>query len=57
MGARQKLNSAHFNGALIIALIAGAITGSTVVGALAFGGLMAAPLASGDIRPGRRRQP
>jgi len=57
MGARQKLNSAHFNGALIIALIAGAITGSTVVGALAFGGLMAAALASGDIRPGRRRQP
>jgi hypothetical protein len=57
MGARQKLNGAYFNGAVILALIAGAVTGSPVVGALAFAGLMAAALASGDIRPGRRRQP
>lgn len=50
MGARQKLNSHHVTGAIVVAGIAGLLTGSwlvaAVVGTLAVG----AAIHSGDIR-------
>lgn len=51
MGARQKLNQAHLNGALAIAALIGAVTHSWIVFVLA--ALLAAgtSLYGGGIRP------
>ncbi len=51
MGARQKLNQAHVNGALVIAALVGAVTQSWVVFVLA--ALLAAGTSvyGGGIRP------
>ena len=48
--AREKLNSAFFNGALILGLLAGAATGSFLVGLLVFIALLGTMTHSGDIR-------
>jgi hypothetical protein len=50
MGAKQKLNSAHFVGSLIIAGLVGLVTGSLVVFLIAFVSLLAAAYHAGDIR-------
>ena len=57
MGARQKLNSAHFNGAVMLGLIGGAASGSPAVGILVFAALLLSAYAGGGIRPDRRGQP
>ena len=48
--AREKLNSAFINGALFFGLLAGAGTGSFLVGFLVFGVLLGIMTHSGDIR-------
>ena len=57
MGARQKLNSAHFNGAVVLGLLGGAASGSPAVGILVFAALLLSAFAGGDIRPDRRKGP
>jgi len=56
MGARQKLNQAHVNGALIAAGVLGLVTGSWTIFAIAGAGLIGAAVYSGGIRTkgGRR---
>ena len=53
MGAKHKLNSAYFSGALGVAALIGAVTGSWGVFSLAAGVLVASSIHSGDIRLGR----
>jgi hypothetical protein len=48
--AREKLNGAFLNGALILGLLAGAATGSFLVGGLVFITLLVTMTHSGDIR-------
>ena len=50
MGARQKLNEAHINGALIVAGLLGLATGSWTVFILAGAGLIGLSMHSGGIR-------
>jgi len=50
MSAKRKLNSAHFCGALLTAGLAGGITGSWTVFAVAFAALLIAGFYSGDLR-------
>ena len=50
MGARQKLNAAFINGAILLALFIGLATGSFWIGACAFGVLFALSAYAGDIR-------
>ena len=50
MGAKQKLNSAHFLGALVVAGLVGGAAESFAVFAIALAGLLIAGLVSGDIR-------
>jgi hypothetical protein len=54
MGARQKLNQAFFNGSLLFAIVAGAITQSWAVFAITGLVSLCVNLHSGGIRPGRR---
>jgi hypothetical protein len=56
LNARQKLNSAYINGALIIAGLVGLGTGSWAVFFLLLGVLLAIALADGGIRPTPRRR-
>lgn len=55
LGARQKLNSAHLTGSLIIAGVAGVITESFVVFLIALGVLIVCSINDGGIRFGGRR--
>ena len=48
--ARQKLNVAFINGAILIALFIGLAAGSFWIGACAFGVLFALSACAGDIR-------
>jgi 1,4-dihydroxy-2-naphthoate octaprenyltransferase len=55
MSARHKLNRAFVNGSLLLAGVAGALTGSWLVFGLALAALVTANLYTGDIRPDKRR--
>jgi hypothetical protein len=55
MGARQKLNQAYLNGALVIAAVVGAATESWAVFWLAALIAAGSSLYSGEIRPHGRR--
>ena len=48
--ARNKLNGAFVNGAIVAGLILGAATESFVVGFLTFGVFIASAISSGNIR-------
>ena len=50
MGAKQKLNAAHLNGALLVAGLAGLLTGSWPVFLVAFAALVAGDHLAGNIR-------
>jgi hypothetical protein len=50
VGAKNKLNAAHLNGALVIAALAGWATGSWVIFVLAAVALLAAAVVGGGIR-------
>ena len=50
MGAKQKLNAAHLNGALLGAGLAGLLTGSWPVFLLALAVLVAGDYLAGNIR-------
>jgi hypothetical protein len=54
MGARAQLNGAHLTMGLIFAGLAAAVSGSLVVGLIAFVSLVVIGLVAGDIRPGPR---
>ena len=51
MGARQKLNQAHVNGALIVAAVLGLMTGSWIIFFIASAMLIGAATYGGEIRP------
>ena len=53
MGARNKLNAAHMNGILIVAGLAGLLSGSWLVFAVGFAILFIFGVHSGGIRPKR----
>lgn len=55
MGAREKLNQAYVAGSLVFAAIAGAMAGSWLVFIITAAILVSMHMASGDIRPSRRR--
>lgn len=57
MGARQKLNQAHVNGALVIAAAVGAVTQSWTVFILAALLVAGSSLYAGNIRIRGRRNP
>jgi len=50
MGARQKLNSGYFNGALLLAALAGWLGGSWVVFVVALMALLVSSMLAHDIR-------
>lgn len=54
MSARKKLNGAHVLGALLVAGLLGAVTGSGGIFWVSLGGLLAADVLAGNIRPPRR---
>jgi hypothetical protein len=54
MGARRKLNSAFFNGSLLIAVFIGILAGSWLVFGVALVVMLAINLHSGEIRPFKR---
>jgi hypothetical protein len=56
MNARKKLNSAHANGALLVAGLIGGLAGSWAVFAMALAGLVLTKILGGDIRLSRRRR-
>lgn len=56
MDARQKLNSAFFNGSLLLAGAVGMLTQSWLVFGVALTVLLAANLYAGDIRPTKRKR-
>jgi len=53
MGARQKLNSIYFGGAAVCAAFAGLMLKSVTVFIICLGGLVAAFLHDGSLRPSR----
>ena len=55
MGARQKLNAAYVNGALIISGILGYVCQSFAVFLIAFVIILASEVTAGDIRSGPKR--
>jgi hypothetical protein len=55
MSARKKLNGAHTAGAVLVAGLLGLLSGSGAVFLVSLGGLLAADLVSGNIRPRPRR--
>jgi hypothetical protein len=55
VNARQKLNSGHINGALIVAGLIGGLAGSWTIFGLALAGLVVTKLISGDIRLNGRK--
>jgi hypothetical protein len=56
MGARAKLNRAFFNGSLLLACVAGAVTGSWLVFGLALAALVAVNIATSEIRFSKRQR-
>jgi hypothetical protein len=56
LNARNKLNTAHIHGSLLLACIVGYFTGSWFVFAVVFAILIAGSLSSGGIRSGSRRR-
>jgi hypothetical protein len=54
MGARETLNSVYLIGSLVLAALAGCVTGSWTVFVVSLLVLVAANLHAGRIRPGRR---
>jgi hypothetical protein len=50
MSAKHKLNAAHFQGALLVAGLAGALTDSWAVFVIALVALLAAAYHAGDVR-------
>jgi hypothetical protein len=56
LGARQKLNDAHFNGALLIAGLLGWWTESWFIFLVALLGLIGLATHSGGIRPSSRHK-
>ena len=56
MNARNKLNSGHVNGALLVAGLIGGLTGSWTIFGLALAGLVVTKLIAGDIRLGGRKR-
>lgn len=54
MGARKKLNAAHWNGNLIIAGLVGALTESWLVFVVGLAILIILDLYAGGIRPTKR---
>jgi hypothetical protein len=56
MSARTKLNGAYAAGALLAAGLLGLLTGSATVFLVSLGGLLAADLIAGNIRPPRFRR-
>ena len=50
MGARHKLNAAYFNGALLLAAVAGWLVGSWLAFVVALIGLLVSNLLAQDIR-------
>lgn len=56
MGARHKLNRAHFFGSLLLAGIVGGLTQSWLLFVLALLVSLAGNLYAGEIRPTRRRK-
>ena len=56
MGARQKLNVAFVNGALIVAAVAGVVFKSWAVFVVTAAVLIAGAVYGGDVRPGPRRR-
>jgi hypothetical protein len=55
LSARNKLNVAHINGAVLVAGLLVIFTGNPTVFVIALSVLLAAAVHSGGIRPGRRR--
>jgi hypothetical protein len=55
MGARQKLNRAFLNGSLLLASLAGVLTGSWMVFATALVLLLIASVVAGEIRLRNRK--
>ncbi len=55
MGARQKLNSAHLTGSLVLAGVAGVLAESFAVFLIALGFLIVCSINDGGIRIGKRR--
>lgn len=55
MGAREKLNQAHLNAALLIGGVLGLATGSIGVFVIATGAIIALDVVSGCIRTSARR--
>ena len=55
MSARKKLNGAHAAGAVLVAGLLGLLSGSGTVFLVSLGGLLAADLVAGNIRPRPRR--
>lgn len=55
MGARQKLNQAYLNGALVLAAVVGIATQSWAVFWLAVIFVVGSSFYAGDIRPNGRR--
>lgn len=54
MGARDKLNRAHLNGALVIAGVLGLVSGSAAVFVTAAAVLVASSVMNGGIRLGSK---
>ena len=54
MGARQKLNTAYFNGALLLSAFVGLATESFALFLIALAVSLAGACHSGDIRPNGR---
>ncbi len=56
MGAKNKLNAAALNGALVVGGLVGAVTGSWTAFFLCAAVLVASAVHAGDIRAGRRQR-
>jgi hypothetical protein len=56
LAARQKLNIAFINGALIVAAVAGFVAKSWTVFVVAAVALVMGAIYCGDVRPGPRRR-
>ena len=54
MGARKRLNASHVTGCLMLAGLAGALTGSWAAFAVAFAALLVIDVIGGNIRPDGR---
>jgi len=55
MNARQKLNGAYVNGSMLMASVAGLLSGSWVIFLVALAALLAGNVCIGAIRPRRQK--